>query len=325
MGERNGATKMCLLFQIILFVISVTFIDSYKLLAVFPYFGKSHFVTFQPYLEELANRGHELVVVSHFPRDTPLKNYKDISLEGSMPIEGIDSESLIELDGRTQFRVAYNLASLGHRTCDSILALLQVQKLLNSDEKFDLFISELFNADCFLGIALKFKIPVVVWSSCPLMPWASGRIGNVDNPAFTPIMFSEFGVRMNFMERLMNALFYIVHRVRYYSLFEEDGDRILRRHLGNYLPSLAELAKNTSIIFVNTHFSVHGARSQVPGVIEVGGVHIKKDHPLPQVRKINKLKYSNCYLNTCGNATIHGAICSYFFLEKLWHSSLVLY
>ncbi|EFN66981.1 hypothetical protein EAG_15338 [Camponotus floridanus] len=57
-----------------------------KILGIFGHLGKSHFDMFKPLLEELARRGHEVTVVSYFPRTDdakakePLPNYKDINL-----------------------------------------------------------------------------------------------------------------------------------------------------------------------------------------------------------------------------------------------------
>jgi len=39
---------------------------------------KSHVRGFQPLFQELANRGHNVTVVSSFPLDHPVANYTDI-------------------------------------------------------------------------------------------------------------------------------------------------------------------------------------------------------------------------------------------------------
>lgn len=42
---------------------------------------------------------------------------------------------------------------------------------------------------------------------------------------------------------------------------------------------------NTSLILVNTHYTIDGVRPLTPNVIEVGGIHIDKKQPkkLPEV------------------------------------------
>lgn len=41
---------------------------------------------------------------------------------------------------------------------------------------------------------------------------------------------------------------------------------------------------NTSILFVNSHFSANPPRPAVPGFVEIGGVHIEHPKPLPKVK-----------------------------------------
>lgn len=57
--------------------------DSYRVLGIFPHPAISHFRAFHPVLRELANVGHDVVVVSHFPESNPLPNYRDLVLDRS--------------------------------------------------------------------------------------------------------------------------------------------------------------------------------------------------------------------------------------------------
>lgn len=51
---------------------------------------------------------------------------------------------------------------------------------------------------------------------------------------------------------------------------------------GRPLPTVEELYQNISMIFVNTHRSVFKPRPQMPGILNVGGSHIKPPKPLPK-------------------------------------------
>lgn len=46
------------------------------------------------------------------------------------------------------------------------------------------------------------------------------------------------------------------------------------------MPHLRELTKQTSMIFVNSHYSFTGVKPNSPAVIELGGIHIKEAKPL---------------------------------------------
>lgn len=56
------------------------------------------------------------------------------------------------------------------------------------------------------------------------------------------------------------------------------NDAITRKYLkDNDMPHIRELVKNTSLMFVNTHYSFEGSRPNAPTIIELGGIHIKEE------------------------------------------------
>lgn len=58
-------------------------VECYKILGIFPHPGYSHFAMFKPLLEGLSEKGHEVTVISHFPRKSKKENYHDVSLVGT--------------------------------------------------------------------------------------------------------------------------------------------------------------------------------------------------------------------------------------------------
>lgn len=67
-----------------------------KILALMPHNGKSHFYFARVLFEELARRGHDVTVLSHFPRKMPLPNHRDISMtsEISKGVHGVSMEDM---------------------------------------------------------------------------------------------------------------------------------------------------------------------------------------------------------------------------------------
>jgi glucuronosyltransferase len=55
--------------------------DAFRILGIFIHPAISHFRAFQPVLQGLAEKGHEVHVISHFPSKNVPKNYHDIVLE----------------------------------------------------------------------------------------------------------------------------------------------------------------------------------------------------------------------------------------------------
>ena len=60
-------------------------VERHKIVAEFPRNAKSHFDVLEPCLEQLAAGGHQLLVISHFPRTHPSPNYEDTDWTGTFP------------------------------------------------------------------------------------------------------------------------------------------------------------------------------------------------------------------------------------------------
>ncbi|KAJ4448257.1 hypothetical protein ANN_10271 [Periplaneta americana] len=246
-----------------------------RILAFFPNVVKSHHDVYAPYLQQLAARGHDVVVVSHFPQDTPFPNLTDISVKGSVETPSVQFISFQMADSDGIIGNIVILRELAQLHCESILPLPQVQQLRN--RKFDLIITELFNVDCFLGLVHGFNTPFIYFSSSLLLPWANERIGNPDNPSYIPNLFLPYSDRMNFVERLGNTFHTLfITWILYPIFFIRPGQFTAEKHLQVSLPPLDDIAKRASLILVNGHFPINKPRPLVPAVIEVGGIHINK-------------------------------------------------
>lgn len=71
----------------ILFVVLVScdqIANGYRILGMLPLQGPSHWAMMEPLMKGLAQRGHQVDVISHFPQKKPIPNYTDISLAGSL-------------------------------------------------------------------------------------------------------------------------------------------------------------------------------------------------------------------------------------------------
>lgn len=89
--------------------------------------------------------------------------------------------------------------------------------------------------------------------------------------------------QMDFTQRWHNTMLsifgYLVRRIVHNTL----QTQLIKTHFShlNDLPSIDELRKNISIIFVNAHRSITYPRPSMPGLIYIGGAHIKPLKPLP--------------------------------------------
>lgn len=60
-----------------------------KILVVYPCPSKSHLVNGKVLFKSLAERGHNVTVISSFPLENPLENYRDIYIPISREMSGI--------------------------------------------------------------------------------------------------------------------------------------------------------------------------------------------------------------------------------------------
>lgn len=279
-----------------LFVLSalIYMIDSaecYKILGLFPHPGKSHVDVFVAIMKGLAEKGHEVTVVSHYPRKTPTPRYKDIDISGSMRSE-VESIGMSEVTGSRleKWFVFKPLFDLGEQSCETALKVDVVQNLIKSDEKFDVIIAEFFNTDCHLGFVHKFKAPLVGLSSCTIMPYLNARFANPAHPAYIPNNFMDYSDKLTFFERVENTVMYLVNQIYFETVATSKDNAFIKKNFGEDMPEVEEIRKNSSLMLVNTQFSLSLPRPQVPAIVEIGGVHLSKPKKLPSVSIFHHIK-----------------------------------
>lgn len=157
----------------ILFCVSFLFllisqIKSAKILGVFPYASKSHSILGQSLFVELAKRGHTVTYLSPFPfKSSPHKNYKDISITSKDIFDAFNEEidgSFEATDVNPLFMLDYWIKNVA-RMQDSTLKDPAVQKLINSNEKFDLCIIEFLMNESMLGFGAQFGCKIIGMST----------------------------------------------------------------------------------------------------------------------------------------------------------------
>jgi len=233
-------------------------------------------------MKGLAARGHQVFVVNHFPQAHTVPNYTDISLVGSMR-NAVGVKHLEHVGNGDVRPTFYQLEIRAVEMCEKILSFPRIQRLITTEEKFDLIIVEQFNTDCMLGFVHKFKVPFIAIATSVMLPWDNERFGNPDNPSYIPNFFLAHTDRMSFNERIANTVYQTGTNWAYHFLMNMPTQRIARRYFGDSLPPLADIAKNTSLLLMNTHFSMNQPRPLVPQIVEVGGLHLSPPTPLPEV------------------------------------------
>lgn len=274
---------MCLKFAIILLNLFFA-VNCYKILALFPHPGKSHVDVFLPLTKALAEKGHEITVISHFPLTNSMPRYTDIRLgDDTTPLINILDIEEYHKKPMRKLLEPYFLYQFAQYSCEIGYQSKALQKFIKMNKKFDLIIGEFFNSNCFLGLVHKFKAPLIGISSSTIMHWMNERFGNPSHPAYIPNNLMDFSDKLSFFERLENFLVGLIHQMFFTHIVARNDEQIARKYLGQELPPLDKIIMNSSLFLVNTHFTLNLPRPLVPGVIEVGGIHINKVKLLPKV------------------------------------------
>ncbi|XP_046658306.1 UDP-glycosyltransferase UGT5-like isoform X2 [Homalodisca vitripennis] len=266
------------MFKLLVFSCLFGHVLSANILAVFPHTGKSHFDVFEPLVLALAGRGHQVTVLSFYPQKTPVANYTDISLVGTLPVF-VNALQFDYLKGSTLIFEFTFVNGIGLSVCESVLTSPQVKSLISSGKKFDLLLVELFNSDCFLSLVDFFSAPHIGLSSSMNLPHHIPRVGNPDSFSFSNNILLPIKPPFSFLQRLQNVVYTLgmrLGRTHYYSVLEQKP---IRQVFGHEV-DLERVAHNVSLVMTNTHYSLQGARPLVPGYIEVGGLHILPLKPI---------------------------------------------
>ncbi|XP_033345712.1 UDP-glucuronosyltransferase 1-8-like isoform X1 [Bombus vosnesenskii] len=291
---------MRLLLPIFLTILACGWCSGLRILGMFPLNGKSHWVMAERLMTSLAERGHQVDVVTHFPMKNPPPNYNQISLEGSLPavVNSMHNENITRF-GRMNVKNLVKVA--GNSVCE-LLAHKELQDILKrSKDRYDLVITELFAAPCYLAFGRHLNKPVIGIVTSAFHEWLSTLTGNPNNPSFMPGLFSSFGQRMTFWERLHNT--FLTNLISWQMNYYLDEQGVYVKKFFNIDASIPELYQDIAAILVNSHHSINGVRPMTTGVIEVGGLHINENSdPLtPELKKWLDESTHGCIFFTFGS------------------------
>ncbi|KAI7815526.1 UDP-glucuronosyltransferase [Rhyzopertha dominica] len=261
--------------------------QSAKILCVFPTASISHQIAYQPIWRELSLRGHEVVSVTTNPLNDPtLTNLTEIDIS--------------YLYDHTRSIMAHITSEKNHwYFIDAVLTFQgaffeqmfrnpQLVAMLNdSNVSFDLVVAE-FLSPLVTAFAYKYNCPFVGTASLELFTTVHEAVGNPVHPLLHPDLMSTFGEELTFLEKVEAVLYAAVIRLKHHYQHVPIYNGLVKKYLGDDVPSVAELERNASIVFTTTHPILHGARAYSPGVIEVGRMHIREKEPLPEGDLLSK-------------------------------------
>ncbi|XP_055919865.1 UDP-glucosyltransferase 2-like [Eupeodes corollae] len=243
---------------------------------------KSHLIVHTAILSALAERGHNITVLTTIPLVTENTHFRHIQLETRNVRPGFYTKLINErppwyVKMYENIQEATNYSNYSFNT--------PKMKKLMDEESFDLIIfGYLFN-EFLLGLQAHFQCPVII--SLPVRPLGSinGLVGNPPEVSYVPSLLSGDKQPLGFVERVRNFMYINILEelmlTYFYQWYQSDVYKSI--FPPDKYPSLDEVKKNVSLILTNHHFSQTPIRPNVPAMVEIGGIQIKeKPNPLPE-------------------------------------------
>jgi glucuronosyltransferase len=177
-----------------------------RILFVFPTPSKSQMVVGESLMKLLAQNNHEVTVVSLFPLEKPMKNYRDVKIN----FEGDLSEIFKKLVGSSAQKLSMELMNELFSIADKIgpvfMESVEMKKLME-EEKFDLIILGFVPLNNFMvGLADHFSCPLIFLNTAEVHTSLLTLMGNPLEVNSVPHFLISSSRMDTFMNRVKNFL-----------------------------------------------------------------------------------------------------------------------
>lgn len=263
-----------------------------NILGVFTSHSPSHFIVHMSIMKTLAEKGHNVTVVSSVPPKVTHKSINHIVVPMSAEDEKVLNDGMAGMVKEkpsiwnTMKSIFSSLALLIDKQVD-VLEDPRFQELyLNKGNKFDVVFVGFFFNTYQVALGARFNCPVIIsWSGPPMM-MINEVLGNPELSSVPQMHISAPpGQPMNFQQRMQNfasTLGFNALSIFLNHKYNKFYDRLWSKDKS--MPTFAQAKRNVSLAFCNGHGISEGPiRPNVPGVIEIGGIQVKsKPDPLPE-------------------------------------------
>lgn len=273
------------------FLATLHFSDTLKILIVTPFPSKSHLNFIRPVVKELATRGHDVTFYTAIPGFQNVTNIKEVIVSDPLAKSvGHPNFEMIRSFGAEPYFSPPMIWFFGLGITGALFEDSEILKLIQSDEKYDLVIAELFFfQEAFIALGHKFQAPVIALNTFSTYLYINEFVGNPFGVPYLPFDIElRYTDRMTFFQRLHNAIRTWIHLIGIHLYYMPTQDSYIRKHFtykgAEKIPPLSDmLLQNLSLVITNSHSAVEFPRPLVPGLVGVAGVHISsKRKPLPQ-------------------------------------------
>ena len=146
-----------------------------------------------------------------------------------------------------------------------------VQKLLKSDENFDLCIIEFLMNESLLGFGARFNCKVIAVSTIGQVKYINDMLHSPMPLSTTPHPFLSFTDLMSYGQRMENILSNAIEDFGYYTYHYPLQNAIYNKYFKSQSLSIQSfrfmLRHSVSLVLLNTHFSLNYPQAYLPNMV----------------------------------------------------------
>lgn len=264
---------------IFVFVVLIKSIDSANILAIFPVPFKEHQVVYRPLIERLANRGHDITLLTTDPIDlrvtgngSLVKRIEQIDLSFVYNLPILEELNTVSLDAKDMLKNVFNVM---RKISEAELQHPLVQELILGDAKFDVVMVEWTGVSLMNAFAHHFDAPLVGIGNGGAYINAHEALGNPNHPIGYPSIFMPFTEDLSLLQRISSVFFTIWYRFYYYTEEIPKQNLIASENFGTTIPDLFEIERKADLLLINCYQALGNVRPVGPTTIYLGGIHRK--------------------------------------------------
>lgn len=265
-------------------------VESAKILSFSFMSSKSHKITYEPLLRELARRGHQVTVLSPISTKNETNFVNIPTVDPEVVFRGVPNFFEMKQSMSPIISAIFNpflmMKNLLDPVCNIGYDLPIIKKVL--EEKWDLiFFTPLFN-ECLYGLVYKLNATTVIYTQTGVPTWIADNLGSPNPPSHTSSMLVGYEEEMSFRQRMFNVFRSVFDWAVMNWYYFPAMENIYRKALNDpHLPGIKEIERNTSIVLMNSQISFNSPRPYLPDLIEVGGLHLVPPKPVePKVTSL---------------------------------------
>ena len=273
---------MNLILKLLTLLVCIAFCKCDRILILAPVCSKSHKISYMPIAEALAEKGHEVTVVSPYQPTKTTANLREIVVKDVLKDIELDWFELQKQNPlQAMVTIISSFRAMMTTGFDSLMSNEEFISILKN-RAADLIIVDAILNDFTLPVIESFRVPYIFYCPASSVPWTTAAMSIPAEYASVPAGSGDFADDMNFFQRLGNMLaseMFLVVRKWFMLRMLDD---YVKKEFPNATP-IEQFEKEAAMMFANSHPATAWPRPLPPNVIPIGALHVRPGKALPQV------------------------------------------